>query len=303
MWAELEFRGGLSGFHGRNRSNLIRAGEKVYKAAGSSFSKALGNTFQQAVAAIFAKKEMDTGKMLEGHTQAAVARCAASSGEAVVVSQDSTYYNLHSHHGLRGLGFIQRKLKGTVQHNVFAMDGAGTPQGLLYQRNWTRGGPDAFANESEKWGGRAPGGQRCLRRHKQEGGAGPGQGGGYLQLLQGPKKQQRGLGGTGLPAPHPSVSQRAVELLPEQGEMETQVRRNSRPVKLRLQVKAGEVAVLPLKGIKQEKAQDLYLVVARKTDTVDEKGSSVFDPQGAACWLLPATCPVADARQAFEVAG
>lgn len=276
---------------------------------GSSFSKALGNTFRQAVAAIFAKKAMDTDKMLAGHTRATVARCAAASGDVVVVSQDSTYYNLHSHHSLSGLGFIQGKLKGTVQHNVLAMDQAGTPQGLLYQRNWTRGGLHAFDKESEKWeeglgavnaalGGidkqvvlvqdREADVFSFFTAHRS----------GNVELvvrLCQPRYIQVMEGGQVLPLP------KAAELLAAQGQLEVQVRRKNRPVRLQLEVKAGKVAVLPPKDTKQQKAQDLYLVEARETAAFDEQGNAVFDPGEAACWLLLSTSPVEDVGQAFEV--
>lgn len=151
MWARTEFSCGLSDFHGRNRSSLIRAGEEVYNNIGSSFSKALGNTFRQSIATIFAKPAMNTEKMLEGHIRATVGRCSSSEGERLIVSQDTTYYNYNGHYNLSGLGIIQGKLKGTLQHNVLAINEAGVPLGLLYQRNWTRGGLNAFENESDKW--------------------------------------------------------------------------------------------------------------------------------------------------------
>jgi hypothetical protein len=83
--------------------------------------------------------------------------------------------------------------------------------------------------------------------------------------------------------------------------MEAEVRRKNRPVKLRLEVKAGKVAVLPPVGSKQEMAQELHLVMAREVAAFDEKGHSVFDPEEAACWLLLTTAAVEDAGAAFEV--
>lgn len=151
-----EFSSGLSGFHGRNRSSLARAGETLCDNVGSSFSGALGNTFYQSVATILSKLAMDTGKMLERHIQAAIARCSSTQGQTLLISQDTTYYNFSGHHSLAGLGFIQGKVKGTLQHNVPAMDEEGIPLGLLHQRNWTRGGLNAFENEFGKWRGDSP---------------------------------------------------------------------------------------------------------------------------------------------------
>ncbi|PRX97425.1 DDE family transposase [Pontibacter ummariensis] len=309
MWASSEFGVALSEIHGRNVSSLKRAAETVYDAVGCSFSRALGNTFRQAVAGIFAKKEMDTEKMLKGHVQATVARCAAASGEVIVVSQDTTYYNLNSQHSLSGLGLIQGKLKGTLQHNALAMDQRGTPQGLIYQRNWTRGGLNAFDNESAKWEealaavnaalgaidkqvvlvedreadvfsffcARRSGNVELVVRVCQPR---------YIEVLD---------KGRAVPL------QQAMELLAEQGELETEARRNNRPVRLRLEVKAGKVAVLPPKDTRQDKARDLSLVMAREVAATDEQGNSVYDAAQAACWLLLTTCPVEDAVAAKQV--
>lgn len=309
MWAATEFSVALSEIHGRNVSSLIRAADLAYEKIGFSFSKALGNTFRQAIAGIFAKKEMETDKMLQGHVQATVARCKASPSEVIIVSQDTTYYNLHSHQHLSGLGLIHRQLRGTLQHNVLALDGAGTPLGLVYQRNWTRGGLGAFINESEKW-------QEGLKAvNAALGGMGK-----QVVLVQDREAdvftfftakrssnvelvvrvcQPRRIEVLGKEAVLPL--QQAAEQLTEQGELETQVRRGNRPVKLRLQVKAGKVAVLPPKDTKQAKARNLQLVMAREIAATDEKGNDVFKAEQAACWLLLTTCEVEDAAAAFHV--
>lgn len=311
MWAETEFKNGLQDFHGRNRSSLIRAGEEVYKNIGSSFSKALGNTFRQSIATIFSKPAMDTEKILEGHIQATVARCSSSEGQVLIVSQDTTFYNYSGHQSLSGLGFIQGKIKGTLQHNVLAMDETGIPLGLLYQKNWTRGGLNALENESDKWqeGLRAVNTALAgidkkvvlvqdreadiLNFFKAERGS-------NVDLLV-RVFQPRNIEIVAKEEVHPL--QDAVGLLSEQGILEVEVKRNNRPIKLGLEVKSGKVAVLPNKGLSaaRNKAKDLYLVVARETNAFDKEGKSVFDPKQAACWMLLTTCLVEDAKQAFEV--
>ena len=309
MWAATEFSVALSEIHGRNVSSLIRAAELACEKIGFSFSKALGHTFRQAVAAIFAKKEMQTDKMLQGHVQATVARCQASPSEAIIVSQDTTYYNLSGHQGMEGLGPIQGKLKGTVQHNALALDGAGTPLGLVYQHNWTRGGLGALEKESAKW-------QAGLEAVNQTlGGVGK-----LVVLVQDreadvfpffcarrsdnvelvvrlcqPRYLEVVEQGEILPL------SRAAGLLPVLGEMETHIRRGNRPVRLRLQVKAGKVAVLPPKDTRLGKARDLQLVVATETAAFDEQGQDVFQAGQAACWLLLTSCPVKDAPAACQV--
>lgn len=311
MWAETEFSCGLSDFHGRNRSSLIRAGEEIYNNIGSSFSKALGNTFRQSIATIFAKPAMDTEKMLEGHIQATVGRCASSDGERLIVSQDTTYYNYHGHESLSGLGFIQGKLKGTLQHNVLAMDETGIPLGLLYQKNWTRGGLNAFKNESDKWQEGLTAVNTTLAGLNKK-----------VVLVQDREadifsffKAEREnnidlLVRVFQPRKIEVIDQEeihrledAVEFLSEQGILEIEVKRNNRSVRLQLEVKSGKVAVLPHKdlSVNKHKAKDLYLVVAREIEAFDKDGKSVFDPKQAACWMLLTTCPVEDAKQAFEV--
>lgn len=311
MWAETEFKGGLRGFHGRNRSSLIRAGEKLYENIGSSFSKALGNTFRQSVGTILAKPAMDTENILEGHIQATVARCYSSEGQVLIVSQDTTYYNFSGHKSLSGLGFIQSNVKGSLQHNVLAMNENGIPLGLLYQKNWTRGGLNAFANESDKWQEGLSAVNTTLAGISKK-----------VVLVQDREadilsffKAERGnnvelLVRVFQPRNIEVVDkeevrqlQDAVELLSERGTLEVEVKRNNRPVKLELEVKSGKVAVLPNKGLSaaRNKAKDLYLVVARETNAFDKEGQSVFAPEQAACWMLLTTYQVEEAKQAFQV--
>jgi hypothetical protein len=135
MWAATEFAQGLAGFHKRNGKSLVRAADLIYRQMGRSFSGALGKSFRQAVAGIFSKPLMDTDKMLEGHVKATVERSQSSPGDVLIVSQDTVIYNLTTHQALQGLGPLQGKLKGTLQHNVLACDEQGLPLGLLYQRN------------------------------------------------------------------------------------------------------------------------------------------------------------------------
>ncbi len=77
------------------------------------------------------------------------------------------------------------------------------------------------------------------------------------------------------------------------GEMEVEIERKNKPVKLRLQVSAGAVAVLPDKDLsaQKHKVKDLFLVVAREVGALDKQGHSVFDEQQAASWLLLTSTP------------
>ncbi len=311
MWASTEFAQGLAGFHKRNGKSLVRAADLIYRQMGRSFSGALGNTFRQAVAGIFSKPLMNTDKMLEGHVKATVERCQSSDGDVLIVSQDSVIYNLTTHQALQGLGPLQGKLKGTLQHNVLACDEQGLPLGLLYQRNWTRGGFGALDNESDKWllglqavnehlsgiskrvvlvqdreadvwsffkAQRAPNVDLLVRVHQ-------------------PRKVEVMASGLVLPL------EQAAEQVPVVGQMQVHIERHNRPVQLILQVSAAAVAVLPPKDLsaKKHKAKDLYLVVAREVAASDGQGRCVFDEQQAAQWLLLTSYPVKQANDAFGV--
>ncbi len=311
MWAETEFAQGLSGFHKRNGKSLIKASELIYQQMGRSFSGALGNTFRQAVAGIFSKPSMNTQAMLEGHVKATLERCEGSSGDVLVVAQDTVIYNLTTHAALEGVGTLQGKLKGTLQHNVLACHSQGLPLGLLYQLNWTRGGLNALAKESDKWllglqavnqllgntskrvvlvqdreadileffkAQRAPNVDLLVRVHQ-------------------PRKLEVAALGQQLPLPQ------AAGQLPLLGEMQVAIERNNHSVQLTLQVSAGAVAALPGKDLsaQKHKVEDLYLVVAREVAAVNSKGEDVFDEQQAAQWLLLTSYPVKQASDGFQV--
>jgi hypothetical protein len=311
MWSVKEFEQGLSECHPLNRSSLARAGELIYQQMGCSFSQALGKSFRQSIAGLLARKEMNTDKVLEGHFAATVDRCQGSSGEVIVVKQDSTYYNLTSHPAMEGLGRLQGHLKGSIQHNVLASDEAGVPLGLLYQRNWTRAGLNDLENESQKW-------LLGLEAVNQQLGACPKR----VVLLQDREAdifrffqaQRAAQVDLVVRVYHPRklevVASGALLALPEAarqvvpvGTMEVDIERNNKPVKLELQVSAGAVAVLPDKDLSaaKHKVKDLYLVVAREVAAFDKQGNSVFDAQEAACWLLLTSYPIQQAQDALQV--
>jgi hypothetical protein len=311
MWAVEEFRSGLTDFHGRNRNSLIRAAAQVLQQAGHSFSRVLGNTFRQAVAGIFSKQVMNTEKMLAGHVQATLVRCASSSAERILVAQDTTYYNYTTHKAIKGLGAIQDKIKGCLQHNVLALDETGLPLGLLHQQNWTRGGQQLAEKESQKWfAGLAAVNQQAAALGKavmlmQDREAD------IFDFFKAPRADRVDL----LVRVHQPRKvevaalnqvfslQQAAEQLAQQGELQVEVQRNNHPVMLQLQVRAGQVAILPDKDLsaQKHKATNLYLVVAREINAFDEQGESVFEPQQAACWLLLTSFQIKQAADALQV--
>ena len=104
MWPKNQFNTGLKDFHGRNRSTLTHAAQRIFDNTGKSFSPALALSTRQRVATIPAKEKMDTEQIPEGHYQATIAACASGSSDLIVVAQDTTYYNMTSHAGRAGLG-------------------------------------------------------------------------------------------------------------------------------------------------------------------------------------------------------
>ncbi len=311
MWAASEFGQGLAGFHKRNVSSLIKASELIYRQMGRSFSAALGNTFRQAVAGIFAKPSMNTQAMLEGHIKATLDRCESSQGDVLVVSQDTVVYNFTTHAALEGVGTLQGKLKGTLQHNVLVSDGQGLPLGLLYQHNWTRGGLNALENESQKWHLGLQAVNKLLGNWAKKVVLVQDREADILEFFQAerapnvdllvrvhqPRKLEIAALAEVLPLPQ------AAEQLPLLGHLQVAIERNNHSLQLTLQVSAAPVGVLPGKDLsaKKHKVHNLYLVVAREVAAIDAKGENVFDQQQAAQWLLLTSYPVKQASDAFQV--
>ena len=71
--------------------------------------------------------------MLSGHVKEALERAESSEGEYVIAPQDTTYYNYSGQSQMSGLGKIQGKIKGVMQHNVLLLNEKGLPRGMLAQ--------------------------------------------------------------------------------------------------------------------------------------------------------------------------
>lgn len=97
---------------------------------------------------------MTSQTMLSGHIAATRERAEAAEGDYLIAAQDTTYYNYSGQAQLSGLGVIQGKVRGLMQHNVLLLDEGGQPLGVLDQQYWTRQGdldwPEA-QKESQKW--------------------------------------------------------------------------------------------------------------------------------------------------------
>lgn len=310
MWAEAEF-GSLPDFHGRNRGTLVRSAELIYRNIGKSFSASLGKSLRQSTAKILSKKDMDTHKMLEGHYQSTINKCKTSPTDLVIVAQDTTYYNMSGHKGMAGLGPLQGNMIGSLQHNALALDRSGVPLGLLGQHNWTRGGLGALGTESDKWylglewinkaapligkpmlltqdreadmlsflaAERAVGVELLVRIHYQH----------ILRLEQGDQMVGCRL-------------REAISKLAAAGQKQVQIRRDNQDITLTLQVRAGSVKLLVDRNRKRSGESPFWLVVATETAAVDKDGSSVFDPDHGAEWILLTTLDPDGSYSALDV--
>ena len=311
MWSTHEFSAGLEGFHWMNKESLVRGAYLIGQQAGQSFSRSLGNSFRQTVAGILAKKEMTPEKMLKGSIKATVQRCGEAKGERIIVAQDTTYYNYSGHKKMEGLGVIQGKVKGIIQHNALAIDETGIPLGMLHQCNWTRGGVNDLELESDKWFR----GLQAVNEHLgqldksvvvvQDREAD------IFDFFKAPRAehidllvricQRRKLE---IP-PEQEVAglYSAIEQLPRLGTCQVSIRRANREVQLTLSLQASPVNVLPRKDLspKLHKIRGLSVVVAKEIAAVDHKGNDCFDPEEAVCWILLTSLDVQSLEQARQI--
>ena len=65
---------------------------------------------------------MNDSTMLSGHIAATRERAQASDSEYLIAAQDTTYYNYSGQTQMSGLGVIQGKIRGLMQHNVLLME-------------------------------------------------------------------------------------------------------------------------------------------------------------------------------------
>ena len=60
---------------------------------------------------------MTDSTLLEGHREATLNRARRWGGDYLIAPQDTTYYNYSGHGAMEGLGRLQGKVKGLLQHN------------------------------------------------------------------------------------------------------------------------------------------------------------------------------------------
>jgi hypothetical protein len=275
----------------------------------------MGSSFRQTVAGIFARQEMNETLMLSSHLESTLSRMAASDGVYIIAAQDTTYYNYSGQKELSGLGIIQGKVRGLMQHNVLMLSESGIPLGLLSQQYWTRqGGKDLPPGEKEsnKWhkglhainehtgqlpkrivavedregdifsffkAERQPNVELLVRVHQPR----------TLEVLRGGEICK-------LTAVQPYLS--------DYGQMTVDINRDNRAVQLILSLRAGAVDIYPDPGlsISKHKTQGFSLVIAQEVACIDLKTQQQIEPPPApAIWYLLTTLPVSEREEVTRI--
>lgn len=241
--------------------------------------------------------------MLAGHLSSTKARISQSEGEYILVAQDTTYYNYSGHQAMAGLGRIQGKVKGIIQHNLLAVSESGIPLGVLGQEYWSRESSRNYqGRESEKW-------FRGLATVNRE----LGETDKKVVLIQDREadiyayfQATRAASVELIVRVHEPRKLEIVESggiyklaemggkLAEAGEKRVTIFRKGKEVRLVLSLRAGKVNVLGGKNnqLEKPKTEGLSLVTAEEKEAYDRTGKSVFDPEERAIWYLLTSLPI-----------
>lgn len=241
---------------------------------------------------------MNTEVMLSGHVRATKARIQEAGGAYVLVPQDTTTYNYTGHAAMTGLGKLQGKVKGLLQHNVLALSETGLPLGILGQEYWSREGSQPYdGKESAKW-------ERGLAVVNRELGDLPqtvvliqdreGDVGSFFAAPRAPNIEL--LTRVHEPRPLEVVYSGVVgklpdlhEQLPLRSEKRVVITRERREVTLVLQLSGGAVK---LRTSANKPWQAFSLVIAEEVAAYDQNGANVFAPAERALWYLLTSLPV-----------
>ena len=242
---------------------------------------------------------MKPGVMQEGHVRATKERISASDGEYLLVAQDTTYYNYSGQQAMEGLGKIQGKVKGIMQHNLLAMSERGMPLGLLGQEYWSRESSHPYQGkkESERWGkglqivNRELGGteKTVVLMQDREADmfeffqAERASGIELLVRVHEPRKMEV------LHSGEVAKLEEMTGKLPVVGEKRVVITRQNKEITLVLSLQGGAVNVLSGAG---QKTNGLSLVIAEEIDSFDHQGKSIFNPEERVVWYLLTSLPV-----------
>lgn len=270
----------------------------------------MGSSFRQTIAGLFAREEMSSSTLLSGHVAATRERAQASDSEYLIAAQDTTYYNYSGQAQMSGLGVIQGKVRGLMQHNLLLLNEEGLPLGVIDQQHWTReGGMDwpAHQKESQKWfnglsavNQQAKGSNKrwvvtCDRESD------------IFEFFKAPREpnvdllvrvfhQRRvEIVATEKVCPLPVVAEHLDDYGRYTVRIDRQCEGKKRTVELTLQLQAATVHLYPHKDLSaaRHKTQPLSLVVATEVACVDVKTQvNCFDPNQALSWSLLTSLPI-----------
>ncbi len=271
----------------------------------------MGTSFRQTIAGLFARVEMSSSTLLSGHVAATRARAQASDSEYLIAAQDTTYYNYSGQAQMSGLGVIQGKVRGLMQHNLLLIDEDGLPLGVIDQQHWTRDGGamdwPAHQKESQKWfnglsalNQQAQGSNKrwvvtCDRESD------------IFEFFKAPREPNVDLlvrvfqprrvevAAAGKVCPLPAVAAHLDDYGRYTVQIERQCEGKRRTVELTLQLQAATVHLYPNKDLSaaRHKTQPLSLVVATQVACVDVKTQvDCFDANQALSWSLLTSLPI-----------
>ncbi|MCT7969160.1 IS4 family transposase [Laspinema sp. D1] len=302
-------------FRPQVQKSLAKAYHLAVNKSNLSFSQCMGNSFRQTVSGLFSHAKMNTEVMLSGHIEATRERVENTEGDYVIAPQDTTYYNYSGQKKMSGLGVIQGKVRGLMQHNVLLVNESGLPLGLLGQQYWTRKGGlnlPKGEKESSKWlkgldaiNQQASQSSKCFVAVEDREGD-------VFSLFKAPRLsnvellvrvyQWRNLEvvGSQVVCKLPEVSSH----LRDYGTERVRIYRHNREVELTLRLRAGAVNVYPEKdwSPSKHKTQGLSLVVAEEIGCLDPKTQEeIFCPKEAAIWYLLTSLPIDTEEQVIRV--
>lgn len=303
----------IQGFRPQIKRSLDRGYGLSVEQPSLSFSQCMGNSFRQTMSCIFSHQSMDASKMISGHLSTTLTRAQASSGDYLLAAQDTTYYNYSGHHQMTGLGTIQGRIKGLMQHNVLLMDEQGLPLGIIDQQYWTRKGEIDYAgSEGLKWerglekvnthlGGLS---QRVVMVEDREAD--------IFEFFKSPRASNidllvRVYQPRTLEVVHAGTSAKLAEigcLLSGYGTKELLIKRENKEVLLSLSIKGAACNVYPRKDLSKSKhkTQGLSVVIAEEIACQDVKtGADCYDASKKAIWYLLTSLPVNNKQEAERV--
>ncbi len=279
----------------------------------------MGNSFRQTVAGLFARDDMTSATMLSGHVSATLDRAHASESEYLIAAQDTTYYTYTGQHQMTGLGRIQGKVRGLMQHNVLLMDQTGHPLGLLHQQYWTREGAMDWPSEqkeSQKWFNGLSAVNQQSQGSSQRWVVTGDRESDIFEFFKAPREpnvdllvrvcQPRRIEvvTNGRVCPLPEVSAQLTDYGHYSVQIERQYGGKRRTVEITLQLQAATVHVYPGKNLSpaRHKSQELSLVIATEVACRDIKtNEDCFDADKPLCWSLLTSLPIETAADVQRI--